>query len=204
MARPVVHIVDDDPTALLLMGAMLDAGGLEARAYGSAEAFLATEPPAATDCLLTDMRLPGLDGLELIRRLQTRGAAPPILVVTAYADVPLAVEAVRAGALDVLEKPVTPARLTAAVAAALDQSTAPPPVPSPAPSQTPPVARLARLSGREREVLRGVAAGRGNKVIAQDLGISPRTVEVYRAHLMAKTGTHTVADLLRLALAAGY
>lgn len=196
MARPVVHIVDDDPSAQLLLGAMLEAQGLEARAYGSAEAFLAAEPPAAADCLLTDMRLPGLDGLDLIRRLTARETAPPILVVTAYADVPLAVEAMRAGALDVLEKPVTPDRLAAAVTAALDR---PPAAPA-----APPVARLARLSGREREVLRGVAAGRGNKVIAQDLGISPRTVEVYRAHLMTKTGAHTVADLLRLALAAGY
>ena len=128
--------------------------------------------------------------------MTAREEAPPILVITAYADVPLAVETVRAGALDVLEKPVTLERLTTAVTAALDSRRSAPPAP--------PVARLARLSGREREVLRGVAAGRGNKVIAQDLGISPRTVEVYRAHLMAKTGAHTVADLLRLALAAGY
>lgn len=197
MLRPVVHIVDDDPATRLLLWATLDARGLDARPYGSAEAFLATEGRMTNACLLTDMRLPGLDGLALIHHLTARDEAPlPILVITAYADVPLAVEAVRAGALDVLEKPVTPERLIAAVTGALDSRRATPP--------PPPAARLERLSGREREVLRGVAAGRGNKVIAQDLGISPRTVEVYRAHLMTKTGTHTVADLLRLALAAGY
>ncbi len=196
MPRPLVHIVDDDPATQLLLAAMLDARGMEARAYGSAEAFLNADSRAANACLVTDMRLPGLDGLELIQRVTAREEAPPILVITAYADVPLAVETVRAGALDVLEKPVTLERLTTAVTAALDSRRSAPPAP--------PVARLARLSGREREVLRGVAAGRGNKVIAQDLGISPRTVEVYRAHLMAKTGAHTVADLLRLALAAGY
>lgn len=197
MPRPVVHIVDDDPATQLLLWATLDARGLDARAYASAEAFLATEGRLTDACLLIDMRLPGLDGLGLIRHLAARDEAPPpMLVITAYADVSLAVEAVRAGALDVLEKPVTPDRLIAAVTAALDSRRAAPP--------PPPVARLERLSGREREVLRGVAAGRGNKVIAHDLGISPRTVEVYRAHLMTKTGTHTVADLLRLALAAGY
>lgn len=194
MSSPVVHIVDDDPAMQLLLSAMLDAHGLDSRSYASAEAFLAADSRMTNGCVLTDIRLPGLDGVDLIHRLTARDEAPPVLVITAYADVPLAVEAVRAGALDVLEKPVTPERLIAAITSALDCQDAP----------ASPRARLNRLSAREREVLRGVAAGRGNKVIAQDLGISPRTVEVYRAQLMNKTGTHTVADLLRLALAAGY
>lgn len=194
--RPVIHVIDDDAAMRDSLAFVLDARGFEPRLHESGQAFLDGSWVRHDSCVLTDVRMPGVNGLMLIRRMAERGPAPPVIVMTGHADVPLAVEAVRAGALDVLEKPFDDNRLFEAIALALAAGRAP--------SDLVGVDRLIGLSGREREVLHGVAAGKSNKTIALELGISPRTVEVYRAKLMAKADVHTLADLMRIAVSAGF
>ena len=166
------------------------------RLHESASAFLegVAEP---SGCVLTDVRMPGIDGIELLRRLKARGSRVPVIVMTGHADVPLAVEAMREGALDFIEKPFDDELLLKAVRGALERH-------AQAAEQSAEARevgeRLASLSDRERDVLNGLVAGHANKVIAHDLGISPRTVEIYRANLMKKMQARSLSELVRMAL----
>jgi two-component system response regulator FixJ len=196
--KPLIHVIDDDAAMRDSLGFLLDVNGFEPLVYDSADAFLreATEP---LGCVVSDIRMPGINGIELVRKLKERGSACPVILITGHGDVALAVEAMKAGAVDFIEKPFDDAALLDAIRSALNA----PPVVQDDAAKKDAEARLSELSPRERDVLRGLVAGKINKVIAHDLSISPRTVEVYRANLMAKTGARTMSDLMRIALAAG-
>jgi two-component system response regulator FixJ len=178
----------------------LDTAGYGAREYASAEAFLGDVPGTQPCCVLTDVRMPGLNGLELVHRLNALGFAAPIILMTGHGDIPLAVEAMKAGVVDFIEKPLDDDILLRAIAQALSKAAAS------NHDEARDLERKARfdsLSRREREVLAGVIAGRPNKIMAFDLGISIRTVEVHRARLMAKTGAASLSELIRMALTLG-
>lgn len=195
-----VHVIDDDVAVLQSLSFVLSSAGIAYATYGSAESFLETRPDPAPACIVTDVRMPRINGLELVRRLRADGVMSPVIVITGHGDVPMAVEAMKAGVSDFLEKPFGDDVLLRAIAAAMG------PVETPAETDVERQrfqAVLAGLSPRETEVLRGVVDGKANKVIARDLGISPRTVEVYRAHVMAKTQAAGLSDLVRMALRAG-
>jgi len=195
----IVHVIDDDEAMRDSLSFLLDIQGFETRVYESAMAFLDALPGLSGGCVLTDVRMPGLSGMELIDQLRANGHDLPVVVMTGHGDVPMAVEAMKAGVIDFIEKPFADDVLLRAVRSALDRQGAPSQDGGLKEAQ----ARLATLSPRERDVLAGVVAGKANKVIAHDLGISPRTVEIYRANLMTKTGARNMAELMRLALAAG-
>ena len=201
MSEPLVHLIDDDEAVRVSLVFLLEMADLPARAYASAQEFLEIADGVTSGCVVTDVRMPGMSGLELIRRLKARGVALPVIVITGHADVPLAVEAMRAGVLDFLEKPFEDEALITSIRSALNAQVK-------TARQNAERERfeqmLATLSGREREVLQGVIAGKLNKVIAFELGISPRTVEVYRANVMSKTGAHGLSELVRIALLAGF
>lgn len=196
----VVHVVDDDIAVRQSLSFLLASEGLPVRLYESASALLESVKDAADGCVVTDVRMPGIDGIELLRRLKARGSTLPVIVMTGHADVPLAIAAMKEGAADFIEKPFDDELLLAAVRAALamheqvaDRKT-----------QADVVhARLRSLSERERQVLEGLVAGKANKVIAYDLGISPRTVEIYRANVMTKMQAGSLSELVRTALLAG-
>lgn len=194
-----LHVIDDDDGLREALAFLLEVNGIDARFYESGDAFLAALP-VEDGCLLTDVRMPGLTGLELVRELKARGVEMPVVVMTGHGDIPLAVEAMKAGVVDFIEKPFGDDVLLAAIRAAFarlqDRG-------EPDEARLAAQARLAPLSPRERDVLAGVVEGKLNKVIAYDLDISPRTVEIYRANLMSKTGARNVAELMRIALAAG-
>lgn len=195
----LVHVIDDDDGLREALAFLLDVHGLDACFYASANAFLEALP-VADGCVLTDIRMPGLTGLELVRELRARGAPFPVIVMTGHGDIPLAVEAMKAGVLDFIEKPFEDEHLIGSIRGALATLRT---------TQTPDAARLAAearladLSPRERDVLAGVVEGKLNKQIAFELEISPRTVEIYRANLMTKTGARNLAELMRIALAVG-
>ncbi|CAO4174353.1 response regulator FixJ [Methylorubrum populi] len=194
----LVHVVDDDGAVRQSLAFLLGTDGLAVRLHESAGAFLAAVSDPA-GCIVTDVRMPEIDGIEFLRRLGQRGAMPPVIVMTGHADVPLAVAAMKAGAVDFIEKPFDDEILLASVRAALarrerDAGLA---------VRTQAVrARIAALSERERQVLEGLVAGKANKVIGLDLGISPRTVEIYRANVMTKLQAGSLSDLVRMALIA--
>jgi two-component system, LuxR family, response regulator FixJ len=198
--KTVIHIVDDDAAMRDSMAFLLDVNGFKAMVYDSASAFLAQCPIDALSCVVSDIRMPGMNGIELVRELKSKGSACPVILVTGHGDVALAVEAMKAGAVDFIEKPFDDAVLLGAIRSALE---ARPAARGDSAAKLEAEVRLAELSPRERDVLRGLVAGKINKVIAHDLGISPRTVEVYRANLMAKTGARSMSELMRIALAAG-
>ena len=201
MSEPLVHLIDDDEAVRVSLVFLLEMADLPARAYASAQEFLEIADGVTSGCVVTDVRMPGMSGLELIRRLKARGVALPVIVITGHGDVPLAVEAMRAGVLDFLEKPFEDEALITSIRSALNAQVK-------TARQNAERERfeqmLATLSGREREVLQGVIDGKLNKVIAFELGISPRTVEVYRANVMSKTGAHGLSELVRIALLAGF
>jgi two-component system, LuxR family, response regulator FixJ len=201
MSEPLVHVIDDDEAVRTSLGFLLEMADLPARTYGSAREFLKVAGELDRGCIVTDVRMPEMNGLELIRRLKEKGVTLPVIVITGHGDVPLAVEAMRAGVLDFLEKPFDDEALLGSIRSALDLR-------AKATQEDAERERfeqvLATLSGREREVLKGVVAGKLNKVIAYELGISPRTVEVYRANVMSKTGANGLSELVRIALLAGF
>jgi two-component system, LuxR family, response regulator FixJ len=198
--KTVVHVVDDDAAMRDSMAFLLDVNGFKPQVYDSASAFLAESPIDALSCVVSDIRMPGMNGIELVRELKSKGSTSPVILITGHGDVALAVEAMKAGAADFIEKPFDDAVLLGAIRSALD---ARPAIQGDSSAKTEAEARLAELSPRERDVLQGLVAGKINKVIAHDLSISPRTVEVYRANLMAKTGARSMSELMRIALAAG-
>lgn len=201
MPEPIVHVIDDDEAVRTSLAFLLDMADLPARTYASPVEFLQVAGDLNQGCIVTDIRMPEMSGLELVRRLKPKGVTLPVICITGHGDIPLAVEAMRAGVADFIEKPFETATLIGSIRSALAEREA---------SDRDEAERsrctqlLAGLSGRERDVLRGVVEGKLNKVIAGELGISPRTVEVYRANLMSKTGAHGVSELVRFAIVAGF
>ncbi|WP_027132683.1 response regulator FixJ [Geminicoccus roseus] len=196
----IVHVVDDDIAVRQSLAFLLGSADLSVRLYDSALAFLEALPKRPKGCLVTDIRMPGMDGLQLQRRLAELGVRLPIIMITGHGDVPLAVEAIKAGAVDFIEKPFDDEALLGAIHAALSLGA----VDTQRDSQLAEIqARLDSLSERERQVLDGLVAGKPNKVIAYDLGISPRTIEIYRANVMTKMRAGSLSELVRMALLAG-
>jgi two-component system response regulator FixJ len=193
----IVHIVDDEEAVRNSLAFLLTGAGFAVRVHESASDFLHIAPQISNGCLITDLRMPDIDGVELLRRLKAADAMLPAIVVTGHGDVQMAVEAMKNGAIDFIEKPFSDEVIIESISRAADQA---------ANRQRTEAAieqvrqRLGSLSDRERQVLKGVVAGQPNKIIAYDLGISPRTVEVYRAGLMAKMQARSLADLVRMVM----
>jgi len=199
--EPVVHIVDDEAAIRESLAMLLRSVGLASRTHASALEFLSAWTPGGEACLVADVRMPGMSGLELQEALQERSAALPTIIITGHGDVAMAVRAMKAGASDFIEKPFNDQVLLDAVHRALEQSRA-----AGAPngvSRAEAEARFALLTPREREVMLLVAEGRPNKVVATRLGLSTRTVEVHRAKVMEKMQVKSLAELVRLAIACG-
>jgi two-component system, LuxR family, response regulator FixJ len=194
-----IHVVDDDDAVRGALAALLMSAGFAVRAYPSAEAFLAGVEQAQAGCVITDVQMPGLTGLDLLARLKLRSRDFAVIVLTGLGDVPMAVQALKEGASDFLEKPFGDEQLLTAVGAALDRQAA---RSARGGSHAECAERLAKLSPRERDVLRGLVAGASSKQIALDLDISPRTVETYRAGIMGKTRAGSLSELVRIALRA--
>jgi two-component system response regulator FixJ len=203
MTEPLVHVIDDDEAVRVSLAFRLEMEEIANRTYASPLEFLAVASSIKTGCVVTDVRMPEMSGLELVRRLQDRGVTLPIIVITGHGDMPLAVEALRAGVKDFIEKPFEDEVLLGAIRRALSSQAKPVTVTADA-DRDRFEQMVGGLSGREREVLEGVVAGKLNKTIAYELGISPRTVEVYRAKMMSKTGAAGLSDLIRIALLAGF
>ncbi|MGZ6018538.1 MAG: response regulator FixJ [Phenylobacterium sp.] len=201
MTDPLVHVIDDDEAVRVSLGFLLEMADIPNRTYGSALEFLEIAPTLTHGCVITDVRMPEMNGLELARRLKEIGVTLPVIVITGHGDVPLAIEALRAGVQDFIEKPFDEDTLLTSVRTALE-------VQDKVSHQSAERQRFAQmlenLSGREQDVLRGVMAGKLNKTIGHELGISPRTVEVYRAKMMSKTGAGSLSELVRIAMLAGF
>jgi two-component system response regulator FixJ len=200
MPEPMVHVIDDDDDARDSLAFLLSTEDLSVETYASAQAFLAVARSAG-GVVITDVRMPEVDGLELIRRLDALGVALPIIVITGHADVPLAVEAMKAGVLDFIEKPYDDEIMLGAVRAALAR------LGETQARESERIEfrrRIEALTQRERQVMDGLIVGKANKVIAYDLGISQRTVEIYRAHVMTKTLARSLSELVRMAMLAGF
>lgn len=199
-AARLVHVVDDDAAMRDSLTFLLESAGFRVLSYDGGPALLAAGPLEA-GCIVTDVRMPQMSGLDLVRQLKVLGVDLPVVVITGHGDIPLAVEAMKEGVADFLEKPFSDDGLLAAIRRAFQLYSAD-------------ADRLAdarrfkaafdKLSARERDVLSGLVAGKPNKLIAYDLGISPRTVEIYRANLMAKTEAHSLSELVRMALVADF
>jgi two-component system, LuxR family, response regulator FixJ len=194
----LVHIVDDDPAVRDSLAMLLQSAGMGVRVYDSAVALLSVASKLDAGCVLTDVRMPEIDGLTLQRQLVALNPRLTVVVMTGHADVPIAVQALKAGARDFLEKPFDDERLIGVVKEALAASQQARQINDAAEST---VARLATLTHREREVLERLMEGHPNKTIAYELGTSPRTVEVQRARVMEKMGARSLAELVRMVLA---
>ncbi len=197
MASQVVHVIDDDADVRQSLAFLLSTAGLAVRVHDSATSFLQALPEVHQGCVVTDIRMPGMDGLQLQRRLAELRPALPVIVMTGHGDVPLAVEAMKAGAVDFIEKPFDDEVLIAAIRTALARHARD----GEREERMRTIrARLAALSERERAVLQGLVEGKANKVIAYDLGISARTVEVYRANVMTKMQADSLSELVRMVM----
>ena len=196
-SKAIVHIVDDDDALRDSLSFLLSSAGIESQTYDSAASFLALAPPDVSGCVVTDVRMPGMSGIDLLHELKTRAPALPVIVITGHGDVPLAVEAMKLGAVDFIEKPFDDTLLIASVRNALNFLEREVQQKS---ERAQIERRLDTLSARERQVLDGLVAGHPNKIIAFDLGISPRTVEIYRANVMTKMEAGSLSDLVRMAL----
>jgi two-component system response regulator FixJ len=196
----MIAIVDDDDAVRLSTAGLLMGAGHKVESFTGGSEFLASDLPGDVDCILLDMRMPGLDGLAVMRALSERDIRLPILVLTGHGDVPMAVEAMRLGAVDFLEKPYPLPALLKAIVRACDT----PPADARARAlDRQAQARVAALSDRQRDILRGLLKGKPNKIIAWELGLSIRTVETYRAQMLEKLGVRGTAEAVRLAIAAG-
>ena len=195
----LVHVVEDDEAVRDSLAFLLDSAGMTCRSYESAEAFLASLGAAGSGCVVTDVRMPGMSGIDLLKHLRGAGKSFPVIVMTGHGDVPLAVEAMKLGAFDFIEKPFGDEALLTSIRAALARRSGSGQLEA---ERNAAAERLSSLSARERDVLEGLVAGKPNKTIAFDLGISPRTVEVYRANLMTKTQASSLSELVRLSLLA--
>ena len=196
----LVHLVDDDEAIRRSVGFMLKTSGFHVRSYESGVELLKSASNLEPGCILLDIRMPGMDGLELQRRLAERALPFPLIIITGHGDVPLAVRVMKAGALDFIEKPFAARVILDSTKNALGHVAKPQQLNA---LEAAARARLESLSSREREVLQGLLAGLPNKSIAYGLGISARTVEVHRGHVMQKMGARSLSELVRLGLAAG-
>ena len=203
----MLHVIDDDEPVRQALAMLLRSAGISVETYPSSLAFLDALPclgEAGVGCVLTDVRMPGLDGVELVRRLKQRGFRRPVIVMTAHGDVQTAVRAMKAGALDFIEKPFDEEALLTVLKGALASQGRPQVPPEADPAADEARARIAALSPREREVLDRLMVGKLNKTIANDLGLSPRTVEVHRARLMTRLEAGSIAEAVRLAVRAEF
>lgn len=202
MSEPIqtVFIVDDDEAIRQSIGFMLRKAGYGVSAFASGDDFLKAVTRESQGCVLLDVRMPGLDGLEVQARLNAIGIALPVIMLTGHGDVTLAVRAIKAGAIEFLEKPFERAVLLAAIDDGLRHSSR---NTHEKLAKEDAIVRLGALTSRERDVLEGMVAGRPNKLIAFDLNIATRTVEVHRANLMEKLKARSLSDVLRIAFAAG-
>jgi two-component system response regulator FixJ len=197
----VVHVVDDDEAVRRSLALLLSSYAMQAETHDSAETVLSRLDTLRPGCLIVDIRMPGMDGLELQAELSRRQCALPVIIVTGHADVGLAVRAMKAGAVDFIEKPYSEGDLLRAVRRALERMVD---TRQNAASAEAAQARITALTPRERDVLGRLVEGRPNKVIAHELGISPRTVEIHRANLMEKLSCRSLAEAVRMAIAAGF
>jgi two-component system response regulator FixJ len=195
-----IYVIDDDEAMRDSLNFLLDSAGFDITLFESAQNFLDALPTLAFGCVVSDVRMPGIDGIALLKHMKDRHSPLPIIIMTGHGDVPLAVEAMKLGAVDFLEKPFDDDRLITMVESAIRQ--AEPTAKSEALAQEI-VARVATLSPRERQVMDGLIAGLSNKLIARDYDISPRTIEVYRANVMTKMQANSLSELVRLAMRAG-
>jgi len=198
--EPVVFVIDDDEAVRESIAFLLKTAGIPVREFDSAGPFLEILPEVNSGCVITDVRMPDISGIDLLRTVSEKKPDLPVIVITGHGDVPLAVEAMKLGAADFLEKPFDDDLLIASVRAALSRE-------ADSARRKAEFAeindKLNALSNRERQVLEGLVAGKANKVIAFDLGISPRTVEIYRANLMTKMSANSLSDLVRMAMISG-
>lgn len=194
-----ICVVDDDPAVLESIEALLASEGFATETYCSAKDFLEQFRPDDASCILLDVRMPEIDGLTLLERLGAARTGVPVIMVTAHGDIPMAVRAMRAGAADFVEKPFEPDRLLASIAQAI--SAAPP---GPVATEAGVRALFDQLTPRETDVMRQMVIGHPNKIIAHNLGLSPRTVEVHRGRVMQKTGAESLSHLVRMAIRAGH
>ena len=196
----LVYVIDDDPAMRDSLDFLLDAAGLKARLFESAVSFLEALPELGPGCIVSDVRMPNLDGLELLKRLRESNKPLPIIIMTGHGDIPLAVEAMKLGAIDFIEKPFEDDRLIGTITTALSGAAQRHKGDAVAADIA---SRIASLSPRERQVLEGLIAGLSNKLIARDYDISPRTIEVYRANVMTKMQASSVSELVRFAIRGG-
>jgi len=196
----IVYVIDDDEAVRQSLEFLLKTSGITVLGLESAKVFLEKLPHIKSGCIITDVRMPEITGIDLLRRMQDSGADIPVIVITGHGDVSLAVEAMKVGAVDFLEKPFDDEALLSSVRSALRKG-------ADTARHKAEVSeineRLTALSNRERQVLEGLVAGKANKVIAFDLGISARTVEIYRANVMTKMSANSLSDLVRMAMTAG-
>lgn len=199
MAEPRVYVVDDELAVRRSIGFMLKTASMAVEAFESGEDFLKVAGQLDSGCVLLDVRLAGIDGLAVQEQLRARGIMLPVIIITGHGDVGLAVRAMKAGAVDFIEKPFEKATLLAAIAQAHLHNAGREQLHALAQAAQ---ARLNVLTPRERDVLEGLVNGHSNKVVAYDLGISPRTVEIHRANLMQKLDVHSLSEALRIAFTA--
>jgi two-component system, LuxR family, response regulator FixJ len=198
--EPIIYVIDDDDAVRQSLEFLLKTAGITVRSFESGKAFLEILPEIRSGCVVTDVRMPEITGIDLLRRVKEVNPYLPVIVITGHGDISLAVEAMKIGAVDFLEKPFDDDLLLAAVRAALNYD-------ADIGKRNAELAdineKLAALSNRERQVLEGLVIGNANKTIAFDLGISPRTVEIYRANLMTKMAANSLSDLVRMAMISG-
>jgi two-component system response regulator FixJ len=195
-----VYVIDDEAALRDSLDFLLDTAGFEVRLFESALKFLDALPRLDFGCVVSDVRMPGLDGMELLKRMKSDQSTFPIVIMTGHGDIPLAVEALKLGAADFLEKPFEDDRLIAMIEAAIRKGE---PAAMKEAISHDIALRIATLSPRERQVMEGLIAGLSNKLIARDYDISPRTIEVYRANVMTKMQANSLSELVRLAMRAG-
>ncbi len=194
--KQVVYVVDDDDAVRQGLQALLTVNGYEVATFDSAEALLENLPQDAAGCVLADVRMPGMSGLELQRELKRRRPALPVVIITGHGDIPMAVSALKAGAVDFLEKPFE----SDAILGSIDEALGRRPALGAGPAADDVAARVAQLTPRERDVMELVVAGHPNKIIAHRLKIALRTVEIHRARVMEKTGARNLSELIRMAI----
>lgn len=194
---PIVFVVDDDESVRSSLHFLLRTAGLASRAFGSASEFLTSYDPTQPGCLVLDVRMPGMSGLELQQELNLRGAIIPVIFITGHGDIPMAVEAMQQGAQDFLQKPFRDEDLIARVQRALAKDAE---ARAGLQEHNAIRARLEALTPREREVLALMVLGKPNKIMAHELGVSPRTVEIHRARVMEKSGASSLAELIRMVM----
>jgi two-component system, LuxR family, response regulator FixJ len=199
-SKPKVYVIDDDAAMRDSLDFLLDAANFDVTLFESATNFLQRLPALDYGCVVSDVRMPGIDGIELLKRMKAVESRFPIVIITGHGDVPLAVEAMKLGAVDFLEKPFEDDRLISMIRAAIRQGE---PAAKDEAVARDIAARIAALSPRERQVMDGLIAGLSNKMIARNYDISPRTIEVYRANVMTKMQANSLSELVRLAMRTG-